>query len=121
MKSSTQKSVNHPTSECSKLVQHEYNRRHDNVTLYMHWQLCGKAELERTDGTNTPGRVVENESLNVLWDLSVKCDRMVEARGPDIDFMNKQAKEAKIIDIAIQGDARVKDKILDKYQLPREE
>ena len=62
--------------------------------------MCGKAELERTDGTNTPERVVENESLNVLWDFSVKCNRMVEARGPDIDFMNKQAMEAKIIDIA---------------------
>ena len=35
---------------------------------------------------------------------------MVEARGPDIDFMNKQAKEAKIIDIAIQRDARAEKK-----------
>ena len=100
---------------------HEYNRRHDNVTLYMHWQLCGKAELERSDGTNTQERVVENESLRVLWDFNVKCDRMVEARGPDINFMNKQAMEAKIIDIPIPGDARVKDKRLVKYQLPREE
>ena len=103
MKSRRQKSVNHPTSECSKLVQHEYNRRHDNVTLYMHWQMCGKAELaiERNDGTNTPERAVQNESLKVLWDFNVKCDRMVEARGTDIDFMNKQAMEAKIIDIAV--------------------
>ena len=65
--------------------------------------------------------MVENESLKVLWDFIVKCDRMVEARGPDIDFMNKQAMEAKIIDIAIPGNARVKDKRPDKYQLPREE
>ena len=40
---------------------------------------------------------------------------MVEARGPDITFMNKQAMEAKIIDIAIPGDVRVKDKRLVKY------
>ena len=108
MKSRRQKSVNHPTSECSKLVQLEYKGRHDNVTLYMHWQMCGKAELaiERTDGTNTPERVVQNESLKVLWGFNVKCDRIFEARGPDIDFMNKQAMEAKIIDIAILGDAR---------------
>ena len=45
MKSRRQKSVNHPTSECSKLVQIEYKGRHDNVTLYMHWQMCGKAIL----------------------------------------------------------------------------
>lgn len=70
--------------------------------------MCGKAELaiERTDGTNTPERVVQNESLKVLWGFNVKCDGIFEARGPDIDFMNKKAMEAKIIDIAILGDAR---------------
>ena len=49
---------------------------------------------------------------------------MVEARKPDIIFVDKQAREAKIIDIAIPGDARVKDKELEKiekYQLLREE
>ena len=36
---------------------------------------------------------------------------MVEATGLDIIFVHdKQAKEVKIIDIAIPGDARVKDK-----------
>ena len=46
---------------------------------------------------------------------------IVEARRPDI---NKQAKEAMIIDVAIPGDARVKDKkleIIENYQLLREE
>ena len=45
---------------------------------------------------------------------------MVEARRQDIIFVDKQAREAKIIDIAIPGDARVKDKELEKiekYQL----
>ena len=118
MQNRKQKSVNHLTSECSKLVQHEYKRRHDKVTLYMHWQLCGKAELERTDGTNTPERVVENESFNV------QSDRLAEARRPDIVLVDKQVLEAKINDIAIPGDARVKDKELEKiqkYQLLREE
>ena len=44
--------------------------------------------------------MVQNESLKVLWGFNVKCDRIFEARGPDIHFMNKQAMEAKIIDIA---------------------
>ena len=35
---------------------------------------------------------------------------MVEARTPYIISVGRQAKEAKIIDIAIQGDAREKDK-----------
>ena len=124
MKNRKQESVNHLSSECSKLVQHEYNRRHDNVTLYMHLQLSGKAELERSDGTNTPEQVVENESFRVLWDFNVQSDRLVEARRPDIVLVDKQVMEAKINDIAIPGDARVKDKELEKIekcQLLREE
>ena len=35
---------------------------------------------------------------------------MVEARTPDIIFVDKQAEEAEIIDIAIPRDARQKDK-----------
>ena len=48
----------------------------------------------------------------------------LEARRPDIIADDKRAKEAKIIDIAIPGDAQVKDKELEKiekYQLLREE
>ena len=49
---------------------------------------------------------------------------MVETRRADNVFFDKQALEAKIIDIAIPGDAQVKDKELEKiekYQLLREE
>ena len=49
---------------------------------------------------------------------------MVEARRPNIILVDKQAKVAKIITIAIPGDARVKDKELEKiekYQFLREE
>ena len=78
------------------------------MARYVHWQLCGKAELERADQwhKHTPEQVV--------WDFNVQCDRMAEARSPDIIFVDKQAKEAKIIDVAIPGDTRVKDKELEK-------
>ena len=68
--------------------------------------------------------MLEKEGFKVLWDFNVQCDRMVEARRPDIVFVNKQAKEAMIIDVAIPGDVRLKDKQLEKiekYQLLREE
>ena len=49
---------------------------------------------------------------------------MVEARRSIIILVDKQAKVAKIIKIAIPGDARVKDKEMEKiekYQFLREE
>ena len=41
---------------------------------------------------------------------------VIGCRRPEIIFVNKRAKEAKIIDIAICGDARVKDKELEKIE-----
>ena len=63
--------------------------------------------------------MVENTGIKVLWNFNVQSDRMVEARRPDIIFVDKQAKEAKIIDITLSGDARVKTKnwrkVMEKY------
>ena len=88
----------------------------------VHWQLCGKAKLERAFQWYKliPGQVVENAGFKNLWDLNLPYNRMVDARRPDIIFYDKQAKEAKVIDMALPGNSRVKDKKLEKtekYQL----
>ena len=41
---------------------------------------------------------------------------MIICRRPEIIFVDKRAKEAKIIDFAIRRDARVKDKELKKIE-----
>ena len=49
---------------------------------------------------------------------------VIEARRPDIVLLYKRSKEVKIIDIALPGDSRVKEKELEKiekYQMLREE
>ena len=75
-------------------------------------------QLEQTDKwyKHTPERVVENKGFKVLWDSNAQCDGIVEARRLDIVFVNKQAKEAMIVDVTIPGDAQVKDKELDKIE-----
>ena len=49
----------------------------------------------------------ENEECKLLWDMMIQCDQHIQARKPDIVFLNKRTKEATIIDIAIPGDKRV--------------
>ena len=108
----------HVPSECSKLAQTEYKGRHDNVARYIHWQLCGKCELERANNWNEqkPEGVVESENFKILWNFTVKCDRKIEARGPDTVFVDNEEREVFIIDAAIPGDDRVKDKELEKLE-----
>ena len=36
-------------SDCPKLTQKQYKRRHDNVSRKVQWELCQKHELERSD------------------------------------------------------------------------
>ena len=38
----------------------------------------------------------------------IQCDRLIEARKPDVVLIDKRTKEVKIIDIATPGDKRVK-------------
>ena len=118
--------ISHLVSECSKLAQREYKRRHDNVARYVHWQLCNKGGFERAKNwyEQQPEGVIENENFKLLWDFTIQCDRVIEARRPDIVWVDKKNKEVKIIDIAVPGDLRVKEKELEKiekYQMLREE
>ena len=65
-----------------------------------------------------------SENFKILWDFTVQCDRKIEARKPDIVFVDKKEREVVIIDVAIPGDGRVKDKELgkvEKYQLLKDE
>ena len=53
MRNEKGETVQHILSECKKLVQHEYKRRHDNAAKSVHWKLCEKFHLDRS-GMNTP-------------------------------------------------------------------
>ena len=63
-----------------------------------------------------PERVLESENIKILWDFTVQCDRKIEARRPDIVFIDKKEREVIIIDVPIPGDGRVKDKELEKLE-----
>ena len=108
------------------LIITEYKGRHDNAARYIHWQLCGKCGLERANSWygQKPEGVVESENFKILWNFTVQCYRKIEARRPDIVFIDKKEREVVIIDVAILGDDRVKDKELEKlekYQLLKDE
>eukprot|EP00795_Rhopilema_esculentum_P009699 gene9699-biopygen2667 len=92
--------VSHLVSECAKLAQTEYKRRHDNVARYIHWLLAEKCRFERATKwyEQKPEGVLENHKFKLLWDFMIQCDRVVEARRPDIVVVDKEKKDVKIID-----------------------
>ena len=94
--------------------------------IYIHWQLYGKCGLERASNwyEQKPEGVVESENSKILWGFTGQCNRKIDARRPDIVFIDKKEREVVIIDVAIPGDDRVTDKELEKvekYQLLKDE
>ena len=98
-----------PFGECSKLAQTDYKGTitwhgisTGNFVVNVNWK-------EVTTGMNRSRR----EWWKILWDFTIQCDRKIEARKPDIVFVEKKEREVVIIDVAIPGDDRVKDKELE--------
>ena len=61
----------------------------------------------------------DNEEMKVLWDISVKCDNIIDARRPDIIVTEKKERKKIIIDIAIPADVTVREterEKVEKYQ-----
>ena len=108
--------VMHLISECEKLAQGEYKKRHDRVASIIHWELCGLHGFNRHKNwyEHTAQPVLENDSIKILWDFNIHTDRVIEARRPDIVVVNKVHAEAVIIDVAVPGDFRVRDKEVEK-------
>ena len=108
--------ISHIASECEKLAQKEYKRRHDNVARIVHWKLCGKYNLKRSEKwyEHAPKGVVENEEVKNLWDVVIQCVREIRARKQDIAVVNKNERSCAIIDIAITGDIKVSEKEKEK-------
>ena len=119
-------SVQHIISECEKLAQKEYKRRHDNVAKKIHWELCKKNALEHKEKwyEHNPEGVAENEGVKLLWDMNIQCDNVIEARRPDIVIIDKKEKSCIIVDTAVPADGRVHEKErekVEKYQDLRRE
>ena len=102
-------SVAHLISECSKLAQKEYKKRHDNVARMIRWELCGVHGLDRADKCyeHQPQSVSETDKTKVLWDFNIQCDNVIEARRPDIVVVGKEDRVCKIFDVAVPADGRV--------------
>ena len=59
---------------------------------------------------------MEDDHVKLIWDISIQCDNVIEARRPDLVLIDKKAKSLVITDIAIPGDCRIREKEIEKVQ-----
>ena len=89
-----------------------------NVARIVHWKLCGKYNLKKSEKwyEHSPEIVAENEEVKILWDVMVQSDREIRARKPDIAVVNKNERSCVIIDIALPEDIKVSKKEREKIE-----
>ena len=114
--------VHHIISSCPKLAQSEYKKRHDKVAAIVHWNLCKTNKIECVDKwyQHHADKVVETKEVKILWDFNIQTDKVIEHRRPDIVVFKKKENTAVIIDIAVPGDVKVKDRELEKIHAYQE-
>ena len=110
--------VLHIICECKKIPQPEYKRTHDTVAKLVHWKLCEKHNLERKEKwyEHCPEGVVEDDGVKLIWDINIQCDNVMKARRPDLILVDKKAKSCVIIDIAVPGNCRIREKEIEKVE-----
>ncbi|XP_068756858.1 uncharacterized protein [Montipora capricornis] len=108
--------INHIVSECSKLAQKEYKRRHDWVGKKIPWEVCKEEGFIVNEKwyQHVPEPVLENERCKILWDFTIQTDHVIEARKPDMIVVEKRNKCCKIIDFAIAHYSRIEEKEVEK-------
>ena len=118
--------IDHILNGCPKLAQTEYKCRHDKVAAALHWSLCKEYGFSYSKKwyEHRAEKVLENDSVKLLWDFHVQSDHMIEHCRPDLLLVDKVTNTATIIDVAVPGDVRIldreQDKILAYQDLKRE-
>ena len=77
-----------------------------------------------SDETINNVAAVEDDDVKLIWDINIQCDNIIEARRRGLTLVDKKAKSCVIIDVAIPGDCRIREKQIEKiekYQILKRE
>ena len=72
-------------------------------------ELCKRHGLESSDRwyEYTPADVMENDEVELYWDLTIQTEMTVAYNRPDIILVEKAIQKWTIIDITVPGDFNV--------------
>ena len=87
----------------------------------VHWNLCKKYQMPCSNKSyeHQPQPVTENENAKLLWDYSIRTDRVIPTHRPDFTRVDKTNIKVSLIDVAVPRDSKADQKEQerrDKYQ-----
>jgi hypothetical protein len=85
-------------------TEREYKKRHDVFAKIIHMNLAVKFNLLKETQPHyiyKPESCLENDNYKLYFDLTVLTDIHIQHNRPDIIILNKQQKQAYLLDIAV--------------------
>jgi hypothetical protein len=96
--------IEHIISSCTVLAQSEYKKRHDIFAKIIHMNLAVKFNLLKDTQPHyiyKPESCLENDNYKLYFGRTVLTDIHIQHNRPDIIILNKQQKQAYLLDIAV--------------------
>jgi hypothetical protein len=96
--------IEHIISSCTVLAQSENKKRHDIFAKIIHMDLAVKFNLLKDTQPHyisKPESCLENDNYKLYFDRTVLTDIHIQHNRPDIIILNKQQKQAYLLDIAV--------------------
>ena len=61
----------------------------------IHWELCKKFKFDHKNKKyiHNLKSLPENKTHKLLWDFEIQKDRLISARQPDLEIVNKKKTE----------------------------
>ena len=95
--------IDHLVSGCPELAKTEYTHRCMCAAAHMHRKICKEFGIEVKERwyEHEPKTVIENDSVTILWEMSLHTDRTIAANRPDIVLKNKKDKTCLLMHMTI--------------------
>ena len=59
---------------------------------------------------------MEGDDVKLIWDKNIQYDNVIEGRRPDLTLVDTKANSCVIIDVALPGDCRIREKEIEKIE-----
>ncbi|KAF2890058.1 hypothetical protein ILUMI_16115 [Ignelater luminosus] len=107
-----EETTEHIKAGCTILAKHEYIKRHDQVCRNLHYNICKEYGIKvgKKWYEHNPQPVIEAGETIIMWNKQIQTDREIRANKPDIVIKQKKENKCLIIDVAVPGDRRMKEK-----------
>ena len=108
--------IDHLVSGCPELAKTEYTYRCMCAAAHIHRKICKEFGIEVKERwyEHEPKTVIENDSVTILWEMSLHTDRTIAANRPDIVLKNKKDKTCLLIHMTIPLDTSTSVKTTEK-------